>query len=98
MLLILTARSPRGISTTLATSRQRYYPAVSFWESGLAKQKGRLAPPLLTTDDWQLRTAYVPSFHPAKYSSCSGVSLSILIPIDSSFNLATRLSNSSGTR
>jgi hypothetical protein len=41
---------------------------------------------------------YVPSDQPAKYSSCSGVSRSILIPIDSSFSLATRLSSSSGTR
>ncbi len=41
---------------------------------------------------------YVPSDHPARYSSCSGVSRSILIPIDSSFSLATRLSSSSGTR
>jgi hypothetical protein len=48
----------------------------------------------LTTNDG----FYVPSFHPAKYSSCSGVSRSILIPIDSSFSLATRLSSSSGTR
>src|SRR5438552_14274043 len=40
---------------------------------------------------------YVPSLHPAKYSSCSGVSLSILMPIDSSFSRATRLSRSSGT-
>jgi len=40
---------------------------------------------------------YVPSLQPAKYSSCSGVSLSILILIDSSFNFATRLSRSSGT-
>jgi hypothetical protein len=45
-----------------------------------------------------LYTCYVPSLHPAKYSSCSGVSRSILIAIDSSFNLATRLSRSSGTR
>jgi len=40
---------------------------------------------------------YVPSLHPARYSSCSGVRRSILIPIDSSFNLATRRSRSSGT-
>ncbi len=40
---------------------------------------------------------YVPSLHPARYSSCSGVSRSILIPMDSSFSLATRLSSSSGT-
>jgi hypothetical protein len=40
---------------------------------------------------------YVPSLHPARYSSCSGVSRSILMPIDSSFNFATRLSSSSGT-
>ena len=42
--------------------------------------------------------SYVPSFQPARYSSCSGVSLSILMLIDSSFSLATRLSSSSGTR
>src|SRR5579862_9765539 len=41
--------------------------------------------------------SYVPSLQPARYSSCSGVSLSILMLIDSSFNLATRLSSSSGT-
>jgi hypothetical protein len=41
---------------------------------------------------------YVPSFQPARYSSCSGVSLSILMLIDSSFSFATRLSRSSGTR
>ena len=40
---------------------------------------------------------YVPSLQPARYSSCSGVSRSILIPMDSSFSLATRLSSSSGT-
>src|SRR5262249_37941434 len=43
------------------------------------------------------RKVYVPSDHPARYSSCSGVSLSILMFIDSSFNFATRLSSSSGT-
>src|SRR4029077_18053019 len=42
--------------------------------------------------------SYVPSFQPARYSSCSGVSLSILMLIDSSFSFATRLSSSSGTR
>src|SRR5581483_6853548 len=42
--------------------------------------------------------SYVPSDHPARYSSCSGVSLSILMPMDSSFSFATRLSSSSGTR
>jgi hypothetical protein len=31
-----------------------------------------------------------------RYSSCSGVNLSILIPTDSSCSLATRLSRSSG--
>ncbi len=41
--------------------------------------------------------SYVPSDQPARYSSCSGVSLSILMPTDSSFSLATRLSRSSGT-
>ena len=41
---------------------------------------------------------YVPSLHPARYSSCSGVKRSIFIPMDSSFSLATRLSSSSGTR
>jgi hypothetical protein len=40
---------------------------------------------------------YVPSLQPARYSSCSGVRRSILIPMDSSFSLATRLSSSSGT-
>jgi hypothetical protein len=40
---------------------------------------------------------YVPSLHPARYSSCSGVRRSILIPMDSSFSRATRLSSSSGT-
>jgi hypothetical protein len=47
----------------------------------------------LTTND----RSYVPSLHPARYSSCSGLNRSILIPIDSSFSLATRLSSSSGT-
>jgi hypothetical protein len=42
--------------------------------------------------------SYVPSLQPARYSSCSGVSLSILMLIDSSLSLATRLSSSSGTR
>ena len=41
--------------------------------------------------------SYVPSLQPAKYSSCSGVRRSILMPIDSSFSFATRLSSSSGT-
>ena len=41
---------------------------------------------------------YVPSDQPARYSSCSGDRRSILMPIDSSFSLATRLSSSSGTR
>src|SRR5271169_6090266 len=45
-----------------------------------------------------LHDLYVPSLQPAKYSSWSGVSRSILIPMDSSFSLATRLSRSSGTR
>ena len=53
-----------------------------------AKVRGRVA---------RGHTNYVPSDHPARYSSCSGVSLSILMPTDSSFSLATRLSRSSGT-
>lgn len=40
---------------------------------------------------------YVPSFQLAKYSSCSEVRRSILMPMDSSFSLATRLSKSTGT-
>ena len=44
----------------------------------------------------QSRT-YVPSLQPARYPSCSGVSLSILMPMDSNFNFATLLSRSSGT-
>ena len=40
---------------------------------------------------------YVPSDQEARYSSCSGVSLSICTPIDSSFNLAICLSIASGT-
>ena len=44
------------------------------------------------------RANYVPSDQPARYSSCSGVRRSILMPMDSSFSLATRLSSSSGTR
>ena len=44
-----------------------------------------------------LKPLYVPSDHPARYSSCSGDRRSILMPIDSSFSLATRLSSSSGT-
>jgi hypothetical protein len=43
-------------------------------------------------------TTYVPSDQLARYSSCSGVSRSILMLIDSSFSLATHLSSSSGTR
>src|SRR6185312_1309041 len=48
-------------------------------------------------DVTSIRYIYVPSDHPAKYSSCSGVRRSILIPMDSSFSFATRLSSSSGT-
>jgi hypothetical protein len=40
---------------------------------------------------------YVPSFQLAKYSSCSEVRRSILMPSDSSLSLATRLSRSTGT-
>gem|GEM_PF-5550909 len=73
---------------------------VSSWISVLrweGKNKERLAPLLreLKTCHWEL--IYVPSLHPARYSSCSGVSLSILMPTDSSLSLATRLSRSSGT-
>src|SRR6202790_5507480 len=67
----------------------------------LTKQTGRLAPPRVRAKSRGRRrprhTNYVPSDHPAKYSSCSGVSRSILMPIDSSFSFATRLSSSSGT-
>jgi hypothetical protein len=48
-------------------------------------------------EDARATQAYVPSDQPARYSSCSGVSLSILMAMDSSFSLATRLSSSSGT-
>ncbi len=61
--------------------------------------KGRLTPPRERPNaNDQRPNSYVPSLQPARYSSCSGVSLSILIPMDSSFSLATRLSRSSGTR
>ncbi len=59
---------------------------------GNTNAAAHVAPP--TAND----RSYVPSLHPARYSSCSGVSLSILIPMDSSFNFATRLSKSAGTR
>jgi len=58
-----------------------------------ARRRGRHAPPPETCD----LVFYVPSFQLAKYSSCSGVNRSILMPIDSSFSLATRLSSSAGT-
>ena len=40
---------------------------------------------------------FVPTFQLARYSSCSGVRRSILMPSDSSLSLATRLSSSTGT-
>src|SRR5271166_4095219 len=40
---------------------------------------------------------YVPSDHDARYSSCSGVSLSIWTPMDSSLSLAIWRSMASGT-
>src|SRR5579872_509742 len=43
------------------------------------------------------RSDYVPSDQLARYCSCSGVSLSMATPIDSSFMRATFLSRSSGT-
>ena len=71
-------------------------------DPSLDKIQGRLAPPLhqLATRNQQLTTnncSYVPSFQLARYSSCSGVRRSILMPMDSSFSLATRLSRSTGT-
>src|ERR1041385_5135016 len=51
-------------------------------------------PPFLLIANCSL---YVPSDHDARYSSCSGVSLSIFTPMDSSLSRATFLSNSSGT-
>ena len=61
----------------------------------LTKQEGGARRPFLrlTTDSW----FYVPSDQLARYSSCSGVKRSILMPSDSSLSLATRLSSSSGT-
>src|SRR5712692_10635901 len=41
--------------------------------------------------------SYVPSDQLARYSSCSEVKRSILMPSDSSLSLATRLSRSTGT-
>ena len=66
------------------------------WSKIFQNKAGQQTPPRErpTTNDRR----YVPSDHPARYSSCSGVSRSILIPIDSSFSLATLLSSSSGTR
>jgi hypothetical protein len=70
------------------------------------KRKGRLAPPLFAcrlerrpdgASVTAVRSSYVPSFQLAKYSSCSEVSRSILMPSDSSLSLATRLSRSAGT-
>ena len=65
--------------------------------SSLTQNGAACAAPLTTKDERTRTNYYVPSLHPARYSSCSGVRRSILIPIDSSFNLATRLSRSSGT-
>src|ERR1019366_6773540 len=62
------------------------------------KKTGRLAPPRLAEYLLLGSGPYGPSLPPARCSSCSGVSRSILIPIDSSFSFATRLSSSSGTR
>src|SRR5450755_139379 len=61
----------------------------------LTNEKGGIAAAPLTTDHYPL--VYVPSDQLARYSSCSRVRRSILMPIDSSFSLATRLSSSSGT-
>ncbi len=62
-------------------------------------KSGRLSPPRrgIRGRGHPRHANYVPSLHPARYSSCSGVSLSILMPMDSSFSFATRRSSSSGT-
>src|SRR6202035_170535 len=84
-----------SLSLTSATGTRHLFMQAA----GGKNKNGRLAPPRSKTDHRSLATdhCYVPSLHPAKYSSCSGVSRSILIPTDSSFSLATRLSSSSGT-
>ena len=51
---------------------------------GTQRNGAALAAPLRRTE-YCVPSTHVPSVHPARYSSCSGVSLSILMPIDSSF-------------
>ena len=60
------------------------------WVTKTGRPAGRPSP----TPDSRF---YVPSDQLARYSSCSGVRRSILMPMDSSFMRATRLSKSSGT-
>jgi len=94
----------RGGSDAGGTTASRALPGLF---AQIQKQTGRIEPPRSVHTFGVLRGAeaplfhnwsYVPSLQPARYSSCSGVRRSILMPIDSSFSLATRLSSSSGTR